>query len=374
MIETIGVIGGGQLGRMMALDAKRMGFYVITLDPTAHSPCGQVSDEQILAEYDDLEAVKRLGQRSDVVTYEFENIGIEAVQILERSGHTVAPSSAVLRITQNRILEKTFLRDCGVPVAPFAQITTVDEIEPAQRDVGFPGVLKTVQGGYDGKGQWVVDSAAAVRDALVDSKGQRLILERYIPFAKELGIIGTRNAKNELVTYPVTENVHDRGILVMALVPARIDEGVAAEATDIARKIAMQLAIVGTFCVEFFLTAEGQLLVNEIAPRPHNSGHYTIDAARCSQYEQHVRAICALPLAAPKLFSGAVMMNILGGGNGNHLSGVDELLADPTIVLHMYGKKHAVARRKMGHFTVLTDDLEDGARTAKEALALLAWE
>ncbi len=373
MIETIGVIGGGQLGRMMALDAKRMGYYVVTLDPGAQSPCGQVSDEQIVAQYDDPRAIKELGERTDVVTYEFENISIEAVQRLERSGHYVAPSSDVLRITQNRILEKQFIQNCGIAVAPFVEVHNVDDLRKAELYVGFPAVLKTVVGGYDGKGQWVVQDPLGAAEAFSAAKGQPLILERQITFSKELGIVCTRNAENDMIVYPVTENVHDRGILTMTVAPARVEDRTTAEAADIAKTIAVGLGIVGTFCVEFFLTGAGELLVNEIAPRPHNSGHYTIDATRCSQYEQHVRAICGLPLAAPKLFSKAVMMNILGRGQGNHLTGVPALLSDPAIVLHMYGKKHAAERRKMGHFTLLTDDLEDGTGRARDALALLSW-
>lgn len=373
MIETIGVIGGGQLGRMMALDAKRMGYYVVTLDPGAHSPCGQVSDEQIVAQYDDPQAIERLGERTDVVTYEFENISIGAVLQLERSGYHVSPSSNVLRVTQNRILEKQFVRSCGISVAPFAEVCNSADLRRAQSDVGFPAVLKTVVGGYDGKGQWLVEDLQSAEQALSAANGQPLIFERQIRFSQELGIVCTRDAKNEVVTYPVTENVHDIGILTMAVAPARIKNSLAQAAADIAKHIAVSLQIIGTFCVELFVTGSDQLLVNEIAPRPHNSGHYTIDAARCSQYEQHVRAICGLPLAEPKLFTKAVMMNILGQGTGNHLSGVPALLEDPAIVLHMYGKKHAVARRKMGHFTLLTDNLEKGTAAAKSALALLSW-
>ncbi|MDQ6826299.1 MAG: 5-(carboxyamino)imidazole ribonucleotide synthase, partial [Candidatus Eremiobacteraeota bacterium] len=338
------------------------------------SPCGQVSDEQIVASYDDLEAVNKLGQRTDIVTYEFESISIRAVQALERDGYRVAPNSDVLRITQNRILEKTFVRDCGIPVTPFARIDSVADISIAQSEVGFPAVMKTIVGGYDGKGQWLVEDAETARNAFAEGKGQPLIFERHIAFVKELGIICTRNAKNEVVSYPVSENVHDRGILKMAIAPAHVDRDVARAAGAIGKKIAVELGIVGTFCVELFLTDDDRLLVNEIAPRPHNSGHYTIDATRCSQYEQHVRAICALPLAEPKVFSGAVMMNILGEGTGNQLMGIDALLSDPSIVLHMYGKRQAISRRKMGHFTLLTNDLEQGERQAKDALGLLSWK
>ncbi len=373
MIETIGVIGGGQLGRMMALDAKRMGYYVVTLDPNPHSPCGQVSDEQIVAQYDDAGAVRQLGERTDVVTYEFENVSMDAVRGLERAGYAVSPSSDVLRITQNRILEKEFVRSCGIAVTSFAEVRNAADLRRAVQDVGFPAVLKTVVGGYDGKGQWIADDVDGADRAFAAGSMQPLIFERRVAFSKELGIICTRNARDHVVTYPVTENFHDRGILVRAVAPARIKPHIAAAAADIAKRIAANLRIVGTFCVEFFLTDSGDLLVNEIAPRPHNSGHYTIDATPCSQYEQHIRAICGLPLAAPRLLSEAIMMNILGQGTGDHLRGIAALLEDPAIVLHMYGKKHAVARRKMGHFTMLTDDLETSVARANDALALLSW-
>ncbi|MDQ2680545.1 MAG: 5-(carboxyamino)imidazole ribonucleotide synthase [Candidatus Eremiobacteraeota bacterium] len=374
MIQSIGIIGGGQLGRMLALDAKRMGYHVIVLDPTPHSPCGQVADEQIVAQYDDLAAIDDLGKRTDVVTYEFENIAIESVIHLEKCGYKVTPSSEVLRITQNRLLEKAFVRQCGIPVADFAAIRTVDDIAVAATAIGFPAILKTVRGGYDGKGQWRVDDEASARAALAQANGQELIFERCIPFTKELSVICTRSAVNEIVCYPVGENMHDRGILSVTIAPARIDSRIAEQAKSIGRRIAEKLEIVGTLCVELFLTAKDELLVNEIAPRPHNSGHYTIDATLCSQYEQHVRAICSLPLSPPRLLVNAVMMNILGAGTGDRLVGVEQLLTDPSIVLHMYGKKHAVARRKMGHLTMLADsDLDRVLERAQAAHQLLRW-
>ncbi|HET9095338.1 MAG TPA: 5-(carboxyamino)imidazole ribonucleotide synthase [Candidatus Baltobacteraceae bacterium] len=375
MIQTIGVIGGGQLGRMLTLDAKRMGYDVITLDPQPHSPCGQVADEQIVAKYDDFDAIDDLGRRTDVVTYEFENIAIESVQRLEQDGFDVTPGSDVLRIAQNRLLEKGFAQTCGIPVAPFAEVNNAADLDRACANAGFPAVIKTVRGGYDGKGQWRAADARQAHEALEQAKGAQLIYEQFVPFACEISVVCTRNAAGEIVTYPASENIHDRGILYMSIVPARVDEEIARRAAMYAEKIAAALQIAGTFCVEFFVTHEGQVLVNEIAPRPHNSGHYTIDATRCSQYEQHVRAICGLPLSEPELLRNAVMINILGEGTGNHLAGVDDLLRDPSIVLHMYGKKHAVDRRKMGHFTMLihgpiTDSVIERARAAR---SLLHW-
>lgn len=375
MIQTIGVIGGGQLGRMFALDAKRMGYDVITLDPQPHSPCGQVADDQIVAKYDDMAAIDDLGRRTDIVTYEFENIAIESVQRLENDGFTVFPGSHVLRVTQDRLLEKQFVRDCGIPVADFASVQSLEDAERAAKEIGFPAILKTVRGGYDGKGQWRVEDLADARTALEEAAGTHLIWEAFVPFACEISVVCTRNAMDQVVAYPPAENVHDRGILAMSIAPARVDAAIAQRATAYAETIARKLDIVGTFCVEFFVGKNGEVFVNEIAPRPHNSGHYTIDVTPCSQYEQHVRAICGLPLSPPQLLRNAIMMNILGEGTGDHLGGIDRLLSDPSVVLHMYGKKHAVNRRKMGHFTMLFEEpiTEASIERAKAAHALLYW-
>jgi 5-(carboxyamino)imidazole ribonucleotide synthase len=374
-IETIGMIGGGQLGRMFALDAKRMGYEVVTLDPHERSPCGQVADEQIVAAYDDLEAIEALGRRTDVVTYEFENVDIASVRQLETLGYKVAPGSHVLHVTQNRLLEKEFAREAGLTTTAFASVRDSSELMRAAETVGFPAVLKTVRGGYDGKSQWRADSLEEARAAFAEADGAELIFERLVPLACELSVIATRNARDELVTYPVAENAHDRGILAITIAPARVEPAIAEEAKRQAAVVGRALGIVGTYCVEFFLSTGGELLVNEIAPRPHNSGHFTIDVTPCSQFEQQVRAICGLPLSPPRLFSNAIMMNVLGDGTGDHLTGVAELLSDPSIVLHVYGKRHAVARRKMGHFTMLVDGPVDDAAIARAqaAHAKLSW-
>lgn len=369
------MIGGGQLGRMFTLDAKRMGYCVVTLDPQEHSPCGQVADGQIVAAYDDLAAIEELGRRTDVITYEFENIAIGSVRHLEALGYHVTPSSSVLHVTQDRLLEKQFARDAGIATTEFARVQSAEDLAAAAQRIGFPAILKTVRGGYDGKGQWQVDSLDAARAALDAADGAELIFEAKVPLACELSVIATRNARDDIVLYPIAENSHDRGILSMTLAPARVAERVAEAAYEMAARVGRGLQIVGTYCVEFFLSTSGELLLNEIAPRPHNSGHYTIDVTPCSQYEQHVRAICELPLSPPRLLANAIMMNVLGEGTGDHLGGVAELLSDPSIVLHVYGKRHAVARRKMGHFTMLVDGpVDDRAiASAKAAHAKLRW-
>jgi 5-(carboxyamino)imidazole ribonucleotide synthase len=372
VIRTIGILGGGQLGRMLTLEAKRMGYRVVTLEPFPDSPAGQVADEQLVAAYDDLRAIGELGARSDVVTYEFENIPLESVQALEADRRMVDPSSSVLRITQERLLEKQFVNDCGIPTARFAPARTYEELQRAAATIGLPAVLKTVLGGYDGKGQWVVRSADEVEAAWRAAKGRALIWEELIAFDCELSIIAARGASGEIVTFPVSENVHDHGVLATTIVPGRVAPALAERAHAAAATIAEKLEIIGTFCVEFFAAGD-RLLVNEIAPRVHNSGHYSLDAMQISQYEMHVRAICGLPLVTPSLFSPAVMVNILGAGTGDRLDGIAEILRDPGLKLHLYGKAHAALRRKMGHFTVLGASVEDAIGRADRARGLLHW-
>ncbi len=372
MIRTIGILGGGQLGRMLTLEAKRMGYRVVTLEPFPNSPTGQIADEQLVAAYDDLRAIGELGARSDIVTYEFENIPLESVLALEADRRLVDPNASVLRTTQERIFEKNFVRACGIPTADFAPVRTHDELELAETSVGYPAVLKTTMGGYDGKGQWVVRERAEAEAAWREARGSALIWERLIPFERELSIIATRDERGDVVTFPVSENVHDHGVLAMTIVPGRVPAAIAERARTYAHTIAAKLGIIGTFCVEFFHAGD-DLLVNEIAPRVHNSGHYSLDATQISQYELHVRAICGLPLVEPRLFAPAVMVNILGTGRGDRLGGINHVLRDPDLKLHVYGKANAAQRRKMGHFTVLGASVDDAIARAERARSALHW-
>ncbi len=372
MIETIGILGGGQLGRMLTLEAKRMGYRIVTLEPSTNSPTGQIADEQIVAAYDDLRAIGELGARSDVVTYEFENIPLESVRSLEAEGRIVRPSGDVLRITQDRMLEKTFARDIGASVAPFAPVRDDASLAAAIRDVGFPAVIKTAQGGYDGKGQWVVRDASEARGALAAARGAALIYERFVPFDLEVSIICARGADGTSIAFPVTENMHDHGVLATTIVPARVTASVAERVREQAQAIGARLSLIGAYCVEFFVLGE-EIFVNEIAPRVHNSGHYSLDAMQISQYEAHVRAICDLPLVEPKLFEPAVMVNVLGTGTGDVLFGIPDLLRDPDIKLHVYGKRHAALRRKMAHFTVLAPTIDEALARAEAGRERLSW-
>jgi 5-(carboxyamino)imidazole ribonucleotide synthase len=371
-IETIGILGGGQLGRMLTLEAKRMGYRVVTLEPLPNSPCGQVADEQIVAAYDDLRAIGELGARSDVVTYEFENIPLESVRSLETDGRLVRPGGDALRITQDRILEKTFVRDAGCLVAPFSAVDGAAQLDAAIAAIGFPAVIKTARGGYDGKGQWVVRDPAQAREALAAARGAALIYESFVPFDLEISVICARGIAGDVVSFPVTENQHDHGVLATTIVTARVSASVAVRAKEMAARIGSGLEIVGAYCIEFFVRGD-EIYVNEIAPRVHNSGHYSLDAMQISQYEAHVRAICGLPLVEPKLFEPAVMINVLGTGTGDYLAGVGELLRDPDVKLHVYGKRHAALRRKMAHFTVLAATIDDALVKAEAGREKLSW-
>jgi 5-(carboxyamino)imidazole ribonucleotide synthase len=371
---TLGILGGGQLGRMFALEAKRMGYRVVTLEPSPDSPCGQVADVQIQADYTDEAALRSLAEQCDVITYEFENIDARAVEFLEGLDKAVHPGSRVLRVSQDRLLEKGFLRDAGLCVADFMAVDSLEDVRTAATRIGLPAVIKTVRGGYDGKGQAVVRDLAAADAAFAKlHRGHPLIWERLIPFLKELSVVACRGIDGKATAFPVSENVHVDNILDTGIVPARISSAAAERARAMAEAVGDKLGIVGSYCVELFLCAGDEILVNEIAPRPHNSGHYTLDACVCSQFEQQVRAICGLPLGTTAAHNASVMVNILGDGKGNTLFGTDEAMREENLVFHLYGKSQAAAKRKMGHFTVLADSVEKALEKARAARALLRW-
>ncbi|MDQ3002216.1 MAG: 5-(carboxyamino)imidazole ribonucleotide synthase [Fibrobacterota bacterium] len=371
---TLGILGGGQLGRMFALEAKRMGYRVVTLEPSPDSPCGQVADVQIQADYADETALRSLADQCDVITYEFENINAHAVEFLEGLGKAVHPGSRVLRVSQDRLLEKGFLRDAGLGVAAFMAVDTPEDVRTAASRIGLPAVIKTVRGGYDGKGQAVVHDLVAAEAAFAKlHREDPLIWERKVPFLKELSVVACRGIDGKATAFPVSENVHVENILDTGIVPARISKTAADRARAMAEAVGDKLGIVGAYCVELFLCAGDEILVNEIAPRPHNSGHYTLDACVCSQFEQQVRAICGLPLGTTTALKPSVMINILGDGKGNTLFGTDEAMREENLVFHLYGKYQAAAKRKMGHFTVLADSVESALEKARDARAHLRW-
>ncbi|KHF38123.1 5-(carboxyamino)imidazole ribonucleotide synthase [Halalkalibacter okhensis] len=353
---TIGIIGGGQLGRMMATAAKQMGYRIAVLEPSEDSPCGQVADVVIEAAYDDAVGATRLAEVSDVITYEFENIDEQTANWLTEQAD-FPQGAKVLGITQHRLREKEAIQNLGIPVAPFQAIHSLDGIEDAAEKIGFPAVLKTCRGGYDGKGQRVVHNVEQLKQGAEELlKSSECVLEAWIPFSLELSVIVTRSRNGETSVFPVSENEHRDNILFRSHVPARIDETVSEQAKEIALKIVTGLDVVGTLAVELFMLEDGRLYVNELAPRPHNSGHYTIEACKTSQFEQHIRAVCGLPLGSTQLWSPVVMENILGEDLEDVLQAVSNL---NDVKLHLYGKKEAKVKRKMGHLTATADSVEE---------------
>lgn len=368
--STIGVLGGGQLGRMMALAGSNLGYRFVALDPTPESPCGQVA-RQIVAGYGDREAASELAAQADVITYEFENVDADVAALLEEQSY-VPQGSRLLYTTQHRLREKAAIEAAGVPVAPYEPIDSEDTLRGAVSRLGLPAVLKTATGGYDGKGQWVIRSEAEIAEAYdtLRRTGTELVLEQFVPFVKELSVIAARSPRGEIRTFPAAENIHVDNILHVSIVPARIEPAVQQEAEKLASRIAESLGAVGLLAVELFLTEDGRLYVNELAPRPHNSGHYTMEACATSQFEQHVRAICNLPLGDPSLRTPVVMVNVLG----EHLQAVEEAVstgqwgdAKPVDTgiqvipkVHLYGKQGSAPKRKMGHVNLLCEDVRDG--------------
>ncbi|KEP26951.1 5-(carboxyamino)imidazole ribonucleotide synthase [Bacillus zhangzhouensis] len=346
---TIGIIGGGQLGRYMAVSAKQMGYRAAVLDPVTQSPCGQVADTEITAAYSDLEAIRQLAEISDVVTYEFENIDYDALNQLKEEAY-LPQGSELLLLTQNRETEKKGIVDAGCEVAPYRIIHDEKELEDAADVLGVPAVLKTCRGGYDGKGQYVIKEKEQLHEAAALLSHGTCILESWVPFQMELSVIVTRSVHGEIAVFPVAENIHKHNILFQSIVPARVDDHIEEKAKELATTLAEKLGLVGTLAVELFLTNEGKLLVNELAPRPHNSGHYTLDLCETSQFEQHVRAICGLPLGGTALLSEGMMVNLLGDE-------VDIPKEHPELLkeakLYLYGKHEVKAGRKMGHMTFM---------------------
>jgi 5-(carboxyamino)imidazole ribonucleotide synthase len=368
---TVGVLGSGQLGRMFAIAARRMGYRVHTYSPDSDTPTGQVADREYEHPYDDLDAVREFARNVAVVTFEFENVPSAAVEAASRLA-PVRPSGAVLHTTQHRLREKTFLSSRGFPVARFRHVTTIETLRAALAEVGLPAVLKTAGFGYDGKGQTRLDTPDDAPRAFAALGGREGVLEAFVDFEREVSVVAARTEGGEFAHYGVVENTHRRHILDLSVAPAGVGEGVAREAVSIARAVLEELGVVGVTCVEFFLTRDGRLLVNELAPRPHNSGHFTFDACVTSQFEQQLRAVCGLPLGSTGLMRPAAMANLLGdlwqGGEPDWRAA----LRFPDVKLHLYGKTEARAGRKMGHLTALAPTAEEAAGAALAARAALA--
>jgi len=362
--QTIGIIGGGQLGRMMALAARKRGYRIAVLDPTENSPCGQIADIEIVAPYHDKNALNKLASVSDVITYEFENIDYESLAQLKETAY-IPQGAEVIKITQNRIKEKELVLQSGLNTVPFEVVTNETELVHALNQLGYPSVLKTITGGYDGKGQHVIRNIEDLEQAKVLFNHGVCILEKFISFSKEISVIISRSLNGETKIFPVAENIHKENILHITIAPARIHSNIEEKAKSIALKIAEQGNFIGTFAIEMFVTKDEDVLVNEIAPRPHNSGHYTIEACQVSQFEQHILAICNVPLGDPHLLKPAVMVNILG----EHME--DVLIRIPTLTnwhVHFYGKQEAKKKRKMGHVTLLRENLEEALKEIENTM------
>ncbi|MTD32032.1 5-(carboxyamino)imidazole ribonucleotide synthase [Planomicrobium sp. YIM 101495] len=353
--QTIGIIGGGQLGRMMALAAKEAGFRIAVLDPGIDSPTGQVADIRIVAPFDDEDALAELAEASDVITYEFENIDAAALERLAAKAY-LPQGAELIRLTQNRIFEKQAIRDAGVPVADYITLASYEELHEKHTQLAFPFIVKTATGGYDGKGQQLIASEAELSLAQELFDNGACIAEAFVPFTKEISVIIQRNVHGEAAVLPIGENIHVSHILHETIVPARVADKSLEQAERAAHQIADHLKMVGTLAVEMFVLEDGSIIVNELAPRPHNSGHYSIEATNSSQFHQHIRAICGWPMRKPELWKSAVMVNVLG----EHVAPLTSIISRyPNWSLHLYGKAEAKLKRKMGHVTILTDDLEE---------------
>lgn len=351
---TIGIVGGGQLGQMMALIAKSMGYHVGILDPTPHAPAGQVADFQIVAEYDDVDSLMKLAEQSDVLTYEFENVDEDS--LLKAKKVAELPQGVnLLHITGQRLNEKNFIKDCGIPVTKFAAVSDEASIKVAVDEVGYPAILKTVSGGYDGHGQMDINSADDLAEASSLYSKAECILEARQDFIAEASVMVTRDLNGKVITFPLVENRHKNHILHTTIAPGRFSKTVHAKAKQYAETIANQLDLYGVLGIELFVIDDQDVMVNELAPRPHNSGHYTIEACNISQFEAHIRSICGLPIPEIVQEKPAVMRNLLG----TDLTLARNLLKEhPEWHFHDYGKAEIRPQRKMGHVTVVGDNID----------------
>ena len=365
--KTIGIIGGGQLGQMLTFAAKQAGMRVVILDPNPDCSAAQAADSSIVAEYSDKKAIEELARRSDVLTYEFENVDLEALEDI--SDKVLIPQGTeLLRITKDRLREKTFLKEHGLQVAPFAAVSCKEDLVSAIEEIGYPSVLKTCEGGYDGKSQLVLHTREDLKNADELLEQGRCILEGWVEFSMECSVMVARNMDGAISVFPVSENIHRNQILHESIVPARMSGELQSNAKKMAEKIADSLNLCGILGVEMFVGTDGRLYVNELAPRPHNSGHYSIEACNFSQFAVHNRAICNWPMPKIDLLSPVVMVNILG----QHVDGCRKLvLKKPQWHFHDYGKGEIRIDRKMGHVTILTDDIE---KTLAEVEDTSVWD
>ncbi len=356
---------------MFAIAARRMGYRVHTFSPESDTPTGQVADFEICAEYEDLDAVKEFAKNVDVITFEFENVPFATVEVAEKYA-PVRPNGEVLHVAQNRLREKNFLAQNGFPVAPYRHVKTLEELQKSYAEIGFPAVLKTAGFGYDGKGQAKIKSLEDCVNAFTEIKKEEAILEAFVDFEKEVSVVAARDLQGNFAHYGVIENAHTNHILDVSFAPADVSNKIQKEAVEIAREILEKLEVVGVLCVEFFVTKNGSSLVNEIAPRPHNSGHLTVDACVTSQFEQQLRAVCGFDLGSTEFFKPVAMANLLGDLWSAGEPNFTDVLRFPELKLHLYGKQEARIGRKMGHLTATAETVEDAIEAVRKARAILS--
>ncbi len=370
---TLGVMGSGQLGRMFAIEARKMGYRIHTFSPDSDSPTGQIAEREVTASYEDEAAVRDFAKGISVLTFEFENVPSQTVEWAAEHC-IVRPAGRVLHICQHRLREKEFLSGAGLPVAPFRKVTSADELAAAAKEIGLPGVLKTAAFGYDGKGQRKLMPGDDLAEAWKPFAGAPAVLEGFVKFEREISVLVSRGIDGAMATWPVCENEHANHILDITYCPARIPNAVAENARALAERVALSLDLVGVLAVEMFLLADGGIVINELAPRPHNSGHFSFDASVTSQFAQQVRAICGLPLGSTDSLAPAAMSNLLGDVWLDSKTGTPDwaaALAIPGVHLHLYGKSEPKRGRKMGHITATGTNVEDAAAKARAARAAL---
>ena len=363
---TIGLMGSGQLGRMFALAARHMGYRIHVFSPETDTPAGQVADREVSGAYEDEAAVREFAAKLDLLTFEFENIPRQTIDWCAAECE-VRPAGSILHTAQNRLREKDFLFEAGIPVAPYRAVRTADELREALASIKTPAILKSAAFGYDGKGQRRIESSDRPEEIWAERPGDELILEGAIDFDKEVSVIVARGPEGEMATFPVCENLHRNHILDITVVPARVTAAVERSAAELGRAIAEQLELIGLLAVEMFLQLDGTLLVNELAPRPHNSGHWTIEGCATSQFEQHVRAVCGLPLGSTQILRPTAMANLLGdewrAGEPDWVAALN----NPDVHLHLYGKRQPRPRRKMGHLSALADSADAAIAAVSKA-------
>lgn len=372
--KTIGIVGGGQLGRMLTLAAKPLGFQVVVVNPQSNGPASLVGAKEIIGDLYDQAALAQLAEKADYITVEIEHLSADALEALEQSGAVINPAPSTIRLIQDKLKQKEFLEQAGVPLAPFVAITDKQSAYDALETFGGKMLIKTRHGAYDGRGNMVVASEADIEAAFEAFNGRGLYAEGFVSFERELAVMVARDMQGAIVTYPIVQTVHERNICTEVLVPAPVGEAVLLKADTIAKKVAGLLEGAGTFGIEMFVTPDGEVLVNEMAPRVHNSGHYTTEACRTSQFEQHIRAIAGLPLGETDMVvPAAVMVNILGERDGEtELTGLKEALQIPGVSVHLYDKHPTKVDRKMGHLTATAPTVEEARRRAEQARSLIS--